>query len=69
MHLTRGERWALLLYAVVIAGFMPPVIVWANSVKARVLGMPFLLAWCALMVLVTAVVMSLAFVVKKRIDG
>ena len=68
MKLSRGERWALLCYAVVLVGFMPPVIVWANGVEGRVLGMPFLLFWAALMVLVTAAMMSLAFVIKNRID-
>lgn len=68
MKLTRGERWALVCYAVVLVGFMPPVIVWANGVEARVLGLPFLLFWAATMVLVTAVMMTVAFWVKGRID-
>jgi hypothetical protein len=68
MRLTRGERWALACYSIVIVGFMPPVIVWANSVEARVLGLPFLLFWAALMVLVTAVMMTLAYWVKDRLD-
>jgi hypothetical protein len=68
MRLTRGERWALVLYAVVLVGFLPPVTVWANGVEARIFGMPFLLAWNAAMVFVTAVVMTAAFVVKDRLD-
>jgi hypothetical protein len=68
MRLTRGERWALPFYAVVVAGFMPPVVTWANGVRERVLGMPFLLFWVAAMVLVTAVMMTAAGLVKDRLD-
>lgn len=69
MRLSRGERWALLCYAVVLAGFMPPVMLWVRGVDAKVLGMPFLLFWAALMVGVTAAAMSLAAVIKDRLDG
>jgi len=68
MRLTRGERWALACYLVVVAGFMPPVTLWANGVHARVLGMPFLLFWTAAMVLATALLMTLALAIKDRID-
>lgn len=68
MNLTRGERWALLCYAVVVLGFIPGVWV-ASAVKATVLGFPFPLFWAALMVVTTAVMMTVAFAVKDRIDG
>jgi len=68
MRLTRGERRCLVLIALVFAGFLPPVTWWANGVQSRVLGLPFLLFWTALMVLVTAALMGLANVIKDRSD-
>jgi hypothetical protein len=68
MGLTRGEKLALLCFLPVVVGFLPPVTGWAAAVEARVLGLPFLLFWNSLMVLSTALLMSLAFVVKNRAD-
>jgi len=42
--------------------------VWAAAQTIRPLGLPFLLFWNGLMVVMTAVVMSIAFVVKDRVD-
>lgn len=69
MRFSRGERWALACYAVVVAGFMPPVMLWVQGVQAKVLGMPFLLLWAGIMVLVTAVAMTAALAIKDRVDG
>ena len=68
MRLTRGEKRALVCYALVLVGFMPPVFAWVAGSTARVLGLPFPLFWGSLMVLLTAVSMSVALVVKKRSD-
>jgi hypothetical protein len=68
MKLSRGERRAAWLYALVVAGVMPPAIVWANRVEPWVLGLPFLMFWVGLMTVLTTVLMSLAFVVKDRSD-
>ena len=68
MKLTRGELGALACYAVVIIGFMPPVVMLANRVEPRVFGMPFLLFWIGLMVLVTSLSMTLAFWIVDRSD-
>ena len=65
---TRGEWRALACWLVVLVGFMPPVIVWVARVEWTVLGMPFLLFWIAMMVLVTAASMTLAGVIKDRSD-
>lgn len=68
MDLTKGERWALLCYAVTILGFIPGM--WAASaVEATVLGFPFVLFWAAVMVAVTAAAMTFAFFIKERVDG
>jgi len=69
MRLTRGERIALLFFAPIMVGFLPPVTGWAAGVESRVLGLPFLIFWSALMVVVTAGLMSIALVVKSRVDG
>jgi hypothetical protein len=69
MRLTRGEKRALAFYALVLVGFMPPVFAWAAGSSARVLGLPFPLFWAGLMVLVTAIAMSVALFVKDRSDG
>ncbi|MEN8163456.1 MAG: DUF3311 domain-containing protein [Acidobacteriota bacterium] len=69
MKLTRGEKRALLCLLPIVIGFLPPVTGWAVSVDGRVLGLPFLLFWNALMVVATAALMSLALVIKTRIDG
>ena len=67
MKLTRGECWALLCYAVVLLGFLPGM--WAAILfEGRVLGLPVPLLWAGGMVLLTAGAMSLAFVIKERID-
>ncbi len=68
MQLSRGERWAIVLYAIVVAGFMPPVIVWANRVEPFVAGLPFFFFWIGLMTLLTSVLMTLAFVIQERVD-
>jgi len=68
MRLTRGEWFALFLFIPVVIGFLPPVTVWAAAQTIRPLGLPFLLFWNGLMVVMTAVVMSIAFVVKDRVD-
>ena len=68
MRLTRGERYALLCFLPVVIGLLPPVTGWANGIETRVLGLPFLLFWNGFMVVMTAVLMSLAFVVKDRVD-
>lgn len=68
MRLTRGEKAALICLFLVAAGFLPPVTTWAANVEARVLGLPFLLFWNAFMVLSTAVLMTLALVIKDRLD-
>jgi hypothetical protein len=68
MRLTRGEKRALVCYALVVVGFMPPVFSWAAGVETRVLGLPFPLFWAGMMVLLTATVMSLAFAIKDRSD-
>ena len=69
MHLTRGERLALLCFVPILVGFLPPVTAWAAAVQTRVLGLPFLLFWNGLMVALTAVLLNLAFVIKYRVDG
>ena len=69
MRLTRGEKRALVFYALVLGGFMPPVFVWAAGAGVRVLGLPFPLFWAGTMVLVTAISMSVALAVKDRSDG
>jgi hypothetical protein len=69
VKLTRGERRALLCYAPVLIGFLPPVIVWVADVRGTVLGIPFILFWTALMVAVTAALMTLALFVVDRSDG
>ena len=68
MRLTRGEWYALLCFVPVVIGFLPPVTNWAAGVESRVLGMPFLLFWNGFMVLMTAVLMTVAFAVKDRVD-
>ena len=68
MRLTRGEWFAVLCFLPVVIGFLPPVTAWAAGVENRVLGLPFLLFWNGLMVTMTAVVISLALVVKDRMD-
>jgi hypothetical protein len=68
MRLTRGETVALICLVLVVAGFLPPVTTWAAKVEARVLGLPFLLFWNSLMILTTAALMSLALVIKDRLD-
>jgi hypothetical protein len=69
MRLTPGERLALLCFVPIVVGFLPPVTGWAAKVEARVLGLPFLIFWSSLMVVATAVLMNLAFVIKDRVDG
>jgi hypothetical protein len=68
MRLTRGEKRALVCYALVLIGFMPPVFAWAAGSSARVLGLPFPLFWAGAMVLLTAISMSVAFAIKHRSD-
>ena len=68
MRLTRGEWFAMLCFLPLVVWFLPPVTGWAAAVEARVLGMPFLLFWNGLGVAMTAVLMSLALVVKERVD-
>lgn len=68
MRLTRGEWWAMLFFLPVVIGFLPPVTSWAATQSLRPLGLPFLLFWNGAMVAATAVLMSLAFVVKNRVD-
>jgi len=68
VYLTRGEKVALLLFLPIVIGFLPPVTGWAAAVEGRVLGMPFLLFWNSMMVVATALLMSLALVIKNRVD-
>jgi hypothetical protein len=68
MRLTRGEWLAVLVFLPVVVGFLPPVTWWAAGVDTRVLGLPFLLFWNGAMVAATAVLMSLALVIKDRVD-
>jgi hypothetical protein len=68
MRLTRGERWALLCYALVVLGFMPPVISWVNRVEPLVLGVPFFYAWAGIMTLATSGLMTIAFFLRERLD-
>lgn len=68
MDLTRGEKFALLCLLPIVIGFLPPVTSWAAAVEGRVLGLPFLLFWNAMMVVATSVLMSLAFVIKNTVD-
>ena len=58
---TKGEWRALWCWLLVVIGFMPPVILWVEGVQIKVLGMPFLLVWVAGMVLMTSVLMTLAY--------
>ena len=69
MKLTRGEKRAFWCVVPVFVGFLPPVTTWAAGVEIRVLGLPFLLFWNALMVVLTSALMTLAFAIKTRIDG
>ena len=69
MRLTRGEKRAFWCVVPVFVGFLPPVTGWAASVETRVLGLPFLLFWSALMVVLTSALMTLAFVIKTKTDG
>lgn len=68
MHLTRGEKLALICLLPVVAGLLPPVTGWAAAVDQRVLGLPFLLFWNALMVAVTPLCLGLAGMIKDRVD-
>ncbi len=68
MFLTRGEKVALWCFIPIVVGFLPPVTGWAAGIDARVLGLPFLLFWNGLMVLMASLLMSLAVVVKNRVD-
>jgi hypothetical protein len=68
VRLTRGEKLALPLLLPIVIGFLPPVTGWAAAVEGRVFGLPFLLFWNAMMVVVTGLLMSLALVVKNRVD-
>lgn len=69
MQLTRGEKKSIFFLIVMILGFMPPVINGVNRIEPVVLGMPFLLFWISFMVLMTSVLMSMAYVVRERTDG
>jgi hypothetical protein len=69
MRLTRGEQWALLCLVPIIIGFLPPVTAWAAAVEGRIFGLPFLIFWSALMVVATATLMTIAFAIKRRVDG
>ena len=69
MGLTRGEKLALLCFLPIVIGFLPPVTGWAAAVEGRVLGLPFLLFWNSMMVAAAALFMSLALVIKNRVDG
>jgi len=68
MRLTRGEWFGVLLFLPVVIGFLPPITGWAAGIETRVLGLPFLLFWNGLMVTMTTVMISLALVVKDRVD-
>ena len=69
MRLTRGEKRAFWCVVPVFIGFLPPVTSWAASVEWRPFGLPFLLFWSGLMVLMTSGLMTLAFAIKSRNDG
>jgi hypothetical protein len=69
MQLTRGEKLALWCVVPIVIGLLPPVTGWAAGVEARVLGLPFLLFWNTAMVAATALLLTLALVIKDRVDG
>ncbi len=69
MNLTRGERKVLWCFVLIVGGYMPPVLNWANRVEPILFGMPFILFWSALMVPVTTAIMTYAYKVRAREDG
>lgn len=69
MFLTRGEKLALWFLLPIVIGLLPPVTGWAAGIDSRVLGLPFLLFWNGLMVFMASLLMSLALVIKNRVDG
>ena len=68
MKLTRGERRALWCLVPVIVSFLPPVTTWAAGVGARPFGLPFLVFWNTLSVVLTSFWMTLALRIKTRTD-
>jgi hypothetical protein len=69
MHVTPGEKRAAWCLVPILIGFLPPVTTWAAAVETRPLGVPFLLFWNCLMIVITALAMTLAFAIKIRVDG
>jgi hypothetical protein len=58
--------WCLLP---VVVGFLPPVTGWAAAVGWRPFGLPFLIAWNGLMIVLSAALMMCANVVRRKGDG
>lgn len=69
MHVTRGEKKAAWCLVPILVGFLPPVTTWAAAVESRPMGVPFLLFWNCLMIVVTSIAMTAAFAIKSRVDG
>ncbi len=69
MRLSRGERRAAWCVLPVVVAFLPPVTTWAAGVRARPFGVPFLVFWNTLAILLTAAMGTLALRIQERIDG
>ncbi|MDD4836785.1 MAG: DUF3311 domain-containing protein [Dethiosulfovibrio sp.] len=69
MGLSRGERKVLWCFALIVAGYMPPVLNLANRVSPVILGVPFILFWSGLMVPITTCLMTYAYIVREKEDG
>ena len=68
MQVTRGEKKAAWCLVPILVGFLPPVTTWAAAVESRPMGLPFLLFWNCLMIVVTSIAMTIAFAIKSRVD-
>ncbi|MCF4115086.1 MULTISPECIES: DUF3311 domain-containing protein [Dethiosulfovibrio] len=69
MHLTRGERKVIWCFALILLGYIPPVLSLVNRVEPVILGLPFLLFYSLVMVLFTSGLMGYAYKVRAREDG
>lgn len=61
----RSYRWLAVLPAVGMLGGVP----FANRVRPYVFGLPFLLAWIVIWVVMTSLIMGLIFVLDRRRDA
>lgn len=61
----RPYRWLAVLPAVGMLGGVP----FANRVRPYVFGLPFLLAWIVIWVVMTSLIMGLIFVLDRRRDA